>query len=566
VDQTKKPLAQVLKTFRGTFLIVCFFSMCINVLMLVPALYMLQVYDRVITSGSEGTLLMITLIMTLMVVTMGVLEWVRSRMLVRLSNNLDMKLNQKVFGTSFKRALYTGNSGNSQQALQSLTGLRQFMAGPGLFAFFDAPWIPIYLFVMFVFHPWFGWVGVVSAILLALIAVINEYATRGGLQKSNEQAGVANLSVSQSMANAEVIESMGMLDDLRQRWLKTQYKVLSWQTIASERTSVITAISKTIRMLTQSLILGLGAYLVINNQITPGLMIAGSILLGRALAPIDQMIGTWKGFITARGQYKQLSKALESAPSENENMSLPKPKGDVSLEGVVMAPPGSRVPTIKGISFSVTAGEVVGILGPSASGKSTLARGLLGIWPTMNGKVRLDGADVFAWNRAELGPNVGYLPQDIELFAGTVSENIARFGHVNAEKVVEAAREAGVHELVLGLQQGYETLIGAQGANLSAGQRQRIGLARALYNQPGLIVLDEPNSNLDELGEVALAYAIQGLKRRGATVFVITHRPNILAVVDKLMILNEGTLHGFGPRDEVLGSLKKAPKTAGSIT
>lgn len=558
--QIKKPLAQALKSCRSSFLMVGFFSMCINLLMLVPSIYMLQVYDRVITSGSEVTLLMITLIMTLMLVTIGVLEWVRSRILVRVSNNLDMQLNQKVFNTSFKRALYTGNNGNSSQSLQDLTGLRQFMTGNGLFAFFDAPWIPIYLFVMFAFHAWFGWIAVASALLLSVLAVINEYATRGGLQKANEEVTIANLSIRQTMANAEVIQSMGMLDNLRHNWLETQYKVLSWQTNASERACIITPISKTLRMLIQSLILGVGAYLAINNQITPGLMIAGSILLGRALAPIDQMIGAWKGFIAARGQYSRLSKALEGAPEQDQSMSLPKPQGNIVLDGVVMAPPGSRVPTLKGISFSVSAGEVIGVLGPSAAGKSTLARGLLGIWPTMNGKVRLDGADIFAWNRTELGPSIGYLPQDIELFAGSVSENIARFGEIDAQKVVAAAQESGVHELVLGLSDGYDTVIGAQGANLSAGQRQRIGLARALYDQPNLIVLDEPNSNLDERGEMALAHAIHGLKARGATVFIITHRPNILAVVDKLIVLNAGVLQGFGPRDEVLASLKKNTK------
>jgi len=556
------PLKQALATCRSSFISVAFFSMCINILMLVPAIYMLQVYDRVITSGSETTLLMITLILVLMMVTLGALEWVRSRILVRVATRLSMQLNKRAFDVSFKQSLYTGGAMSGAQPIQDLNGLRQFMTGNGLFAFFDAPWIPLYMFVMFLFHPWYGWVGVASAILLTVLAVINEYATSKPLQKANEEMNASGNALRQNLANAEVIESMGMLRDLRERWLTRQYRVLSWQTSASDRAGGITSISKTSRLLVQSLILGVGAYLAINNEITPGLMIAGSILLGRALAPIDQMIGAWKGFVAARGQYSRLSEILSKVPDDNETMSLPNPVGAVSFEAAVIVPPNAQLPAIKGISFQAIAGDVIGVIGPSASGKSTLARGLLGIWPSKSGKIRLDGADIFSWDREELGPHIGYLPQDIELFEGSISENIARFGEIDPIKVVEAARTAGVHELILALPNGYDTIIASQGSGLSGGQRQRIGLARALYNDPTLVVLDEPNSNLDDTGEKALMAAIQRLKERKATVFVITHRPSILGSVNKLMLLNEGQIKLYGPRDEVLATLQGKAKTS----
>jgi ATP-binding cassette subfamily C protein EexD len=566
--KNNNPFRQALSSCRGSFMIVGFFSMCINLLMLVPAIYMLQVYDRVVASGSESTLLMITLIMLLMLTAMGSLEWVRSRILVRVSSRLDMLLNQRVFDISFKQALYSGGAMNGAQPIQDLTGLRQFMTGNALFAFFDAPWVPLYLFVMFSFHPWYGWMGVGSVIVLVILALINEYMTSKKLKEANQEMSVSSTAVRQNLSNAEVIESMGMLDSLRERWLKKQYNVLAWQTEASDRAGTIAAISKTVRITVQSLILGLGAYLAINNEITPGLMIAGSILLGRALAPIDQMIGAWKGFVNARSQYQRLSEILGKVPEDAEKMSLPTPKGNISFEAAIIAPPGSRKPAIKGISFTSNAGDIIGILGPSGAGKSTLARGLLGIWAAQNGNIRLDGADIFSWDRADLGPHIGYLPQDIELFEGSVSENIARFGAIDPEKVVAAAKAAGVHELILSFGEGYDTIIGSQGGGLSGGQRQRIGLARALYGDPTLVVLDEPNSNLDDVGERALMVVLQGLKQRKASVFLITHRPNVLAAVDKLLLLNDGAIQAYGPRDEVLTHLKQqaSSKQAAAVT
>lgn len=554
---TKNALYDALGACKGSFIVVGFFSMFINILMIVPAIYMLQVYDRVITSGSVTTLVMLTLIMAMLLIAMGGLEWVRSRILVRVSNKIDFLLNRQVFDNSFKIALYSGGTQNSSQPMQDLTSLRQFMTGNGLFAFFDAPWIPIYLAVMYVFHPWFGIIGLVSAIVLIILAFIGEKLTGKMLQQANQEAAAANGKMGKNLVNAEVVESMGMLGKMRALWQERQTNVLILQSTASDRAGILSTSSKTIRMLMQSIILGVGAYLTIQQQITPGLMIAGSILLGRALAPVDQMIGAWKSFIAARGQFNRLSDMLSNIPQEEDRMSLPAPNGNIQFEGVVVAPPGSRLTALKNITFTAQAGETVGILGPSAAGKSTLARALLGIWPAAAGKVRLDGADIFTWNREELGPHIGYLPQDIELFEGSISDNIARFGDVDAEQVVAAAKTAGVHHMILELANGYDTIIGAQGGGLSGGQRQRIGLARALYGKPTLIVLDEPNSNLDDVGEKALAGAIQVMKQRGATIFIITHRVSILSQVEKLLVLSQGNLQMYGPRDDVLKALQQ---------
>lgn len=561
-EQKKVDLKSALKSTKSSFVSVGFFSMFINLLMLVPAIYMLQVYDRVVTSGSESTLLMVTLIMVLLLTAMGALEWVRSRILVRISAKLDQILSRTVFNVSFKQALYSGGSNNSGQPIQDLTGLRQFMTGNGLFAFFDAPWIPIYIAVMFVFHPWYGWIGVFSAALLVVMAVINEKLTGKLLQEANQELSSASAAVSKTLTNSEVIQSMGMLDAIRSRWSKKQDKVVVKQSKASEKAGIVTSTSKTVRIMVQSLILGAGAYLTIQQEITPGLMIAGSILLGRALAPIDQMIGAWKGFVAARGQYSRLNELLTKVPAEKETMQLPAPVGLVQAEAVNVVPPGSNSATLSGVTFTARPGEVWGVLGPSAAGKSTLARALLGIWPAASGKVRLDGADIFSWDREDLGPYIGYLPQDIELFDGSISENIARFGEVDPDKVVTAAKSAGVHEMILALPNGYDTVIGGQGGVLSGGQRQRIGLARALYGEPVLIVLDEPNSNLDEVGEKALGQAIHSMKQRNATVFIITHRVSVLAQVDGLMVLSDGQLRMQGPRDEVLAKLKQAQTQA----
>lgn len=391
-------------------------------------------------------------------------------------------------------------------------------------------------------------------ILLAL-AIINEQSTGKVLAAANKESIGSTLQTNKNLRNAEVIESMGMLDSLMSRWSLRHKKVLLLQSRASDRSGIITSISKTFRLLVQSLILGLGAYLAVSHEINAGLVIAGSVLLGRALAPLDLMIGSWKGFIAARSQYARLNSILDQQKAEPERMQLPAPIGHVTVENLTLGAPGAKTPIIKGIGFNAPAGAMIGVVGPSASGKSTLAKALVGVWKPQHGVVRLDAADIANWDKSQLGPHLGYLPQDIELFEGTISDNIARFGVVDPDKVVLAARTASVHEMILMLPDGYDTVIGEGGINLSGGQRQRIGLARAIYGSPRLIVLDEPNAHLDEVGERALALALQQIKLTGATVFVIAHRTSILAQLDRLLVMNAGTISLYGPRDQVLAQL-----------
>lgn len=548
-------LQLALKACKGSFISVGFFSLFVNALMLVPTFYMIQVSGRVVPSSSTPTLIMLTLIMTVLMVTLGSLEWVRSRIMVRVSNRLDVLLSRDVYRASFKRALSSGGMDASAQSLNDLTSLRQFLTGNGLFAFFDAPWLPIYTAVMFMFHPWFGWMTVGSAAVLVLMAYLNQRYTGKALVEANQQNVAANLQTTKNLRNAEVIESMGMLDTLMARWGKRQRRVLVLQSDASDKGGIISSISRTFRNWSQSIMLALGAYLVITHQINPGLMMAGSLLLGRALAPVDQIIGSWKGFIAARVQYGRLNETLDKLNAEPDRMALPDPEGHIQVENLVVSPPGAKTPVIRNLSFVTPAGTIVGIVGPSAAGKSTLVRALLGIWPAQHGTVRLDGADISTWDKERLGPHLGYLPQDIELFEGSISDNIARFTKIDPEKVVEAARTAGVHEMILQLPDGYDTVIGSEGVNLSGGQRQRIGLARAIYGKPRLIVLDEPNSNLDEIGERALGVALQLLKESGATIFIVSHRPNILSRLDRVMVMSAGTITLYGARDQVIAEL-----------
>ncbi|GAB2604711.1 type I secretion system permease/ATPase [Nitrincola alkalisediminis] len=560
--QTELDLA--IKCCRSSFIHVGIFSLCINLLMLVPALYMLQVYDRVIASGSESTLLMLTLIMVVLLTTMGILEWVRSSIMQKVSNRLNHQLSPKMFDVSYRQALYSGGTLVSSQPLKDLNGIRQFLSSNGLFAFFDSPWVPVYIFILYLFHPWIGSMALGSVIILTGLALLNEKVTQSAQAAANKELTQAANSVSKNLHNAEVIESMGMLSHIRHRWSVKNKSAQAFQILANERAAILSSVSKTFRIIIQSLVLGLGAYLALQQAISPGMMIAGSILLGRALAPIDQMIGVWKHFITVREQYARLHNTLETDIGPHEQMSLPEPIGEITAENAVICAPGSRVPILKGLSFYVAPGDMIGVIGPSAAGKSTFARALLGIWPALSGKIRLDGADIFTWDREELGPHIGYLPQDIELFEGTISDNIARFGKADPKEVVTAARLAGVHDMILRLPDGYDTYISTQGGTLSGGQRQRIGLARALYGKPKFVVLDEPNSNLDHQGEAALAQTLKYLKRIRATVFIITHRTNVLSLVDKLMVLNQGTLTLYGPRDRVIAELNKA--NAGQIS
>ena len=549
-------IAQVLASFKKTFRNIGVFSAVINVLMLMPAIYMLQLYDSVLTSRNEMTLLMLTLIMLGAYVFMGALEFVRSFVLIRVGAQLDMKLNKRVYNAAFEQSLKMGDS-NAGQALKDLTSLRQFLTGNALFALFDAPWFPIYLFVIFIFHPALGVFALCGTIILITLAYINEKISHKPLADANTMSIASSNIASNNLRNAEVIEAMGMLPNIQARWFKLHSRFLNLQAEASEKAGIVTALSKAFTVALQSLMLGFGALLVLENEITPGMMIAGSILLGRAISPVQLLISTWKQIGSARSAYERLSKLFEQNPAREAGMPLPKPRGVIAVESATAIPPNSKVPVIKSLSFALDAGEVLGVIGPSGSGKSTLARLLVGVWPAASGKVRLDGADVYLWNKDELGPYIGYLPQDIELFAGTVSENIARFGEINADKVILAAQRAGVHEMILNMPDGYDTMLGESGAGLSGGQKQRIGLARAMYDDPSLIVLDEPNSNLDEVGEQALLNALIDLRKRGKTIVLITHRTSIIGVTTKLLLLQDGMAKMFGPTKQVIEELTK---------
>jgi ATP-binding cassette subfamily C exporter for protease/lipase len=393
--------------------------------------------------------------------------------------------------------------------------------------------------------------------VLVVLAIVNEIVSRKPLAAASTMAIASGNLASNNLRNAEVIAAMGMLPHLMARWFKLHSRFLQLQAEASEKAGMIAAGTKFVRTSMQSLVLGLGALLVLDGSITPGMMIVASILMGRALSPVEQLIGVWKNWSNTRSAYQRLNDLLHANPEHESGMSLPKPFGRISVEAVTAGPPGVSSALLKNLSFAILPGDVLGIIGPSGAGKSTLARLLVGIWPAMMGKVRLDGADIYLWNKEELGPSVGYLPQDIELFAGTVSENIARFGKIDPEMVILAAKRAGVNEMILRLPQGYDTPLGEGGAGLAGGQKQRIGLARALYGDPALIVLDEPNSNLDETGEAALVGAINDLRTRQKTVVMITHRPNILGTTTKLLVLHEGVARSFGARAEVLAELTR---------
>lgn len=553
----RNEIHEALRSFKGAFKTVGVFSAVINLLMLIPSVYMLQVYDRVIPSRNETTLLMLTIITLGLFALMSLLEYVRSQVILRVGGQLDMQLNSRVYTAAFERNLQRDGV-SAGQALTDLTTIRQFVTGPGLFAFFDAPFFPIYLFVIFAFSFKLGLLALVGALILVVLAYVTERVSKEPLKEANAMAVASSQQATNNLRNAEVIESMGMLPALRNRWYGTHDKFLQLQAEASEKTGLISSGTKFVRISLQSLVLGLGALLVIEGDITSGMMIAASILMGRTLAPVEQAIGAWKGFSTARSAYERLDQLLLDHPPREAGMPLPPPKGELALEAVFAAPPGSNVPLLRNVGFSLEAGEVLGVIGPSASGKSTLARLIVGVWKAAGGKVRLDGADVSQWNKDALGSHLGYLPQDIELFSGTVSENIARFGQVDANAVVQAATLAGVHELILRLPKGYDTMLGENGAGLSGGQKQRIGLARALYGLPQLIVLDEPNSNLDDAGERALSAALTQLKALGRTVVVISHRTNLLNVTDKLLLLVEGQVQAFGPSREVLASLARS--------
>jgi PrtD family type I secretion system ABC transporter len=550
------PLRQPLIACREAVIATVVFSFIGSLLLLVSPLYMLQVYDRVLASHSGSTLLMLSLITGFLLAILGLTEALRSRVLVRAGAKIDLMLAERAFKGVFAAAVKSAGGG-SVQVLRDLDTVRDFATGPGLLTFCDAPWTPLFLILAFVLHPLIGAVTLAGGCIIFALAMVNEVSTRKAVRQASMVSINANSFAEASLRNAEVLHAMGMLPGIASRWLVRHQAALGLQAQAADRASTLMAVSKIIRMVLQSGILGLGAWLAIDDKLTGGAIIAGSIVMGRALAPIEMLVAHWKGFVGARSAFERLSVALAASGDDSARMKLPRPQGALSIEKAVVVPPGARAAVLKGISFSLEAGEVLGVVGPSAAGKSTLSRMLVGVWPAAMGSVRLDGADLASWDREDVGPAVGYLPQDVELFDGTVAENVARFGAIDPNQVVAAAMQAGVHDIILGLPDGYDTRIGEGGRALSGGQRQRIALARALYGEPAMVVLDEPNSNLDALGEQALVEAVMGLKARKATTIVVTHRLSILGCVDKVLVLNGGEVELFGRRDDVMARLAR---------
>jgi ATP-binding cassette subfamily C exporter for protease/lipase len=551
----RSELTATLWGFRHEFVMVGIFSMLANVLMLTPTMYMLQVYDRVLASQSELTLLAMSLLTLALFAVMAFAEWLRSRLLVGTGVRLDAQLSTKVFNASFESYL-SQTGAKAARAFSDLIQIRQFLTGNGIFAFFDAPWAPIYMMVLFFLHPLLGVLGIVFALFQASLAWLGHRRSLDPSEAAGKASSDAMTFLQSKLRNAEVLESMGMVGNLQSRWSALHRTYLARNADAQGLTHRITAWSKWIRYSQQSLALGAGALLVIEGHLSPGGMIAANVLMTRALAPIDMMVGSWRQYIGMRQAFTRLEKLLVDFPARDAALSRVPPAGAVTLRGVVASAEGRAEPILKNVALQVRAGTVTAVLGPSGSGKSTLARVLVGIWPEVQGEVLLDGLPIEGWNRVELGPHIGYLPQDIELFEGNIAENIARFGEVDPQKVIAAAQSAGLHEMILRFPRGYDTSIGEAGNLLSGGQRQRIGLARAIYGEPVLIVLDEPNANLDDAGEAALFRTVQELKAKGKTVFLITHRPGAVAVADRILILNDGRVQMDGPRDAVIAALR----------
>lgn len=540
-----------------------FFSVFTNLLVIAPMIYMLEVYDRVVNSGSTLTLAMETLLILALLVVMEILEWVRTRVLHQAGLQFDRKVGERTFNAVFEASLRR-LPGATQQALNDLRNVRDFISSPSLLSIIDVPLAMLYLVAIFYISPEMGWLSVVGALVQVALAWFNERSTQPPLSAAQKAAIEAQNYANNSLRNAQVIEAMGMQGNIHALWMKKQQEFLTLQAAASDKAGGFSASARFVQMTLSSLLLGLGCWLMILGKFagSGGLMIVGSSLGSRILTPIVQLIGQWKQVVGARDAWYRLDSLLGALPAREPGMPLPPPQGTLTVENVTAAAPGNTSLILRGLSFAVPAGKALAIIGPSASGKTTLARLLMGIWPANSGTVRLDGVDIFPWNKAELGPHIGYLPQEIELFDGTLAENIARFGPVEMDRVEAAAKAVGLHETILALPQGYDSNIGEEGCFLSGGQRQRVGLARAIYGNPRFVVLDEPNASLDEAGEHALVQTLLGLKACGTTVILITHRTSVLPAVDLMLILVEGQAKAFGPRDEVLAALQRGAQNA----
>jgi ATP-binding cassette, subfamily C, type I secretion system permease/ATPase len=554
-------LKETIGKCKRVFVVIALFGLCINLLMLTAPLYMMQVFDRVITSRNTDTLILLMIVATIALVTMALLEGVRTYILVRLSGWLDRKLGGSSLMTSIFANLKKGEDPNIQ-GLRDLNTFRSFLTGAGIFPILDAPFAPIFLGMMFLLHPVLGGLALFGAIILFICALFNEILTRKSLAEASHHSIKAMAQAEATARNADVVEAMGMMPQLMERWNKTNSEALSLQAKASDRGGIISSFSKFFRMALQIGVSSAGAWLVIAGDMTPGAMIAGSLIMGRALGPVEQAIGTWKGFISARSAYARLRDRLNETEFDQKAMPLPRPKGAIEVDSVGYVHPGSSEPVLRSVSFKINPGEIVGLIGPTASGKSTLARIIVGNIKPKSGIARLDNMDVAEWPAADRGKYVGYLPQDIELFAGTIQDNISRMQEGDPEMVIEAAKKAGVHEMILRMEKGYDTEIGDGGAALSGGQRQRIALARAIYGDPCMLVLDEPNANLDSDGENALMKAMDGLASEGMTIIVVAHRPNILRFADKIVVLRNGMVDDFGYRDDILEKLQGSKRLA----
>ncbi|MBN9486083.1 MAG: type I secretion system permease/ATPase [Alphaproteobacteria bacterium] len=553
-------LARLVRSCAPYFVTAGLFSLAVNILYLAGPLYMLQVYDRVVSSGSEVTLLMLTFALLAAYLALAALDAVRARVLTKASIRLDRAMAPRIMTAIINRPMLAG--GARSQLLRDFDNLRQFMTGAGIHALFDLPWTPIYVAVAFLLHWTLGAFAFGCCVLLVLMALLNELMVRAPLAEANTAAALSYGFTETSLRNAEVVRAMGMTEALLQRWARDRNHMLERQVAASDRAATLQSVIRFLRLSMQSLILGLGAYLVIERDATAGSMFAASLLLGRALQPVEQIVGSWRNFVTTRGALRRLNVLFTASPTRTPDLSLPRPIGRLSVEAVTALATGNATPLLHTVSFNLEPGEALGVIGPSGAGKSTLARHLVGVMAPTAGTVRLDGADVAQWSHGTLGQHVGYLPQDIELFSGSVASNISRFQAGDDAAILQAAEMAGVHDLVLRLGQGYDTPIGEGGAMLSGGLRQRLALARAVYGNPSLVVLDEPSSNLDAEGDMALANCILELKRRGTTVVLVSHRPATLGVVDKLLVLKDGAALMFGSRTEILAQLARAQTRA----
>jgi ATP-binding cassette subfamily C exporter for protease/lipase len=567
-SQPARPeLVQVLLAMWPSLRRAFLFSLVAGLLVLAPSVYMLEVYARVVDSRSHMTLWMLTLAVLVAFAVMEVLEWVRSELLHEVGHEADARLSPRLFNLIFEANLKR-QPGGTMQPLNDWRTLREFLYSPFVLALMESPLAIVFLVLVYLINPLLGWVTLGGAVLQVFIAWLTERRTQPPLAAANRSAVGAQQYADGSLRNAEVIEAMGMLRDIHRRWIKRQREFLGLQAQASQASGGLQAASKMLQQVLSSALLGLAAWLSLKNELHggPAMMIVASIIGGRVLAPLVQMVAQWRQVVNAREAWTRLNLLLSAMPPREPSMPLPAPRGVLTVEQLVAGPPPppgqAAQPFLRGIQFELRPGEVLAVIGPSASGKTTLARMLVGLWPAINGKVRLDGADVQVWDKTELGPHLGYLPQGVELFEGTVAENIARFGETDMAKVRAAAQAVGLLEFINALPQGFDTPVGREGAVLSGGQRQRVALARAMYGEPALVVLDEPNSSLDEAGDAALAQALQGLKARGATVVVMTHRASVLSAADKILLLADGAQQAFGPRDEVLAALNKAREQA----